>query len=70
MAEKKEEQKKPQADKKPVVKKDVTWVIAEGMALTSKKGIIGAGEVVESKFFNGGEDVFKGLCEKGYIVSK
>lgn len=43
------------------------YVVAEGKAITSKRGILPAGEAVEARDFVGGEDTLKSLLERGLI---
>ena len=43
------------------------YVVSEGRAITSKRGILAAGEAVEARDFVGGEDTLKSLLERGLI---
>ena len=43
------------------------YVVSEGRAITSKRGILPAGEAVEARDFVGGEDTLKSLLERGLI---
>ena len=55
--------------KKSAVKKVTKIVIADGKALTTKRGIKGPGEIVSEKDFQN-EDVFESWKEQEFIVSK
>lgn len=43
------------------------YVVAEGRAITSKRGILAAGEAVEARDFVGGEETLNSLLERGLI---
>jgi len=43
-------------------------VIAEGKALTTKRGILGPGEPIVPEDLAGGEEAFEALVENGYVV--
>lgn len=64
-------------EKKPedLIKNDVApaeltpafYVVAEGRAITSKRGILAAGEAVEARDFVGGEETINSLLERGLV---
>lgn len=43
------------------------YVVAEGRAITSKRGILAAGEAVEARDFVGGEETINSLLERGLV---
>ena len=43
------------------------YVVAEGKAITSKRGILPAGEAVEARDFVGGEETINSLLERGLV---
>ena len=43
------------------------YVVAEGRAITSKRGILAAGEAVEARDFVGGEETLNSLLERGLV---
>ena len=43
------------------------YVVAEGRAVTSKRGILAAGEAVEARDFVGGEETLNSLLERGLV---
>ncbi len=43
------------------------YVVAEGRAITSKRGILAAGEAVEASDFVGGEETLNSLLERGLV---
>lgn len=55
------------APKKPVVKK-LSYVIAEGKSITTKRGIKAGGEVVTVADFAGGENSLKALVKSEHVV--
>jgi 3-deoxy-D-arabino-heptulosonate 7-phosphate (DAHP) synthase len=83
-AKKKEEAKKAEAKKQPqkqpeqVVKQvakgavydeNKNYVVREGCAITSRRGVLGSGHPVKAKWFVGGNDTMKNLVEeKGIVV--
>ena len=44
------------------------FAVAEGTSLTSKRGILNAGEEVTEKDLPGGKDSFENLVQSGHIV--
>lgn len=53
-------------NKEPKVKKP-DYEVAEGKCLTTKVGILSAGDAIEAEHLPGGKDVFDEFVEKGYI---
>lgn len=43
------------------------YVVVEGRAITSKRGILAAGEAVEARDFVGGEETLNSLLERGLV---
>jgi hypothetical protein len=67
--------KKKDDDKKSDIKKEVEekemasfFIVASGKSLTSKRGILDAGENVSADDISGGKKAFDILVEKKYIV--
>jgi len=46
------------------------YYIAEGKALTSKKGIVADGDKVDESFFDGGKKVIDHFISTGHIIKK
>ena len=46
------------------------YVVAEGVAVTSKRGVIGPGKKIESADLSGGRSAFDALQASGKIVKK
>ena len=47
-----------------------TYVVADGKAITSKRGILGEGETVSSRDLHGGHETLTQCISKGLIVKK
>lgn len=59
----------PAAPAKPAAKKAKKLVVAKGVSLTSKKGILGPGDEVKAEFFHGdGAAVIAEKTATGHIV--
>ncbi|WP_265658577.1 hypothetical protein [Francisella philomiragia] len=54
----------PDLDNKQQQKK---YKVAEGKAITTRKGILSDGDVVAAKDVAGGEETLKNLLEKGFV---
>lgn len=53
--------------KKPEAKK-VAYVVSEGKAITTKRGLLSEGKEIKAEWIGGGEDAFKKLIADKYIV--
>jgi hypothetical protein len=50
--------------------KAVEYMVADGIAITSRKGVLGPGVEVKAEFFKGGEVVLNDLINKGSVVKR
>jgi hypothetical protein len=57
-----EEKKETEGESKTFFK------VGEGMSLTSKRGVLSAGDEASAKDFVGGAETLKMLVEKGFLV--
>lgn len=51
-----------------VSKKVVEYVVADGLSITSLRGMLKPGEVVTARDFRGGEATFTELVQKKHVV--
>lgn len=54
----------------PVKMRAKTYVVREGLALTTLAGVISGGAVVKQELFSGGQEVFEQLIASGAIVER
>jgi len=64
--EKKQDVKETSLESK--AKKKSVYKIAKGKALTSKKGILSDGEIVEFEYLQGGKETLDKFVKSGHIV--
>jgi len=57
----------PKETKKPNKVKRPPYYVSEGVAITSKKGILGPGKEVKAEYFPNGEKTLKELVEKELV---
>lgn len=57
-----------EANKPAEVPEPAPFTIAEGKALTSKKGILGPGDEVKPEYLPGGQDTIDKFVKSGHIV--
>lgn len=58
-----------QQDDKPVADENLNgYFIVKGKSVTSKKGILGPDQKVESGFFQGGQKTLDALVKSGHVV--
>jgi hypothetical protein len=62
------ESKKPAPKAKAAAPKAAVYKVAEGKALTSKKGILGPGSEVKAEDLPGGDEALQGLVKSKHVV--
>jgi len=61
--------KAPEVEKPEASAKPSGPVIAEGKCITSKRGMLSAGDQVKPDYLAGGQEAFDALRKAGYITS-
>jgi hypothetical protein len=51
-------------------KADQVWVVAHGVEVTSKRGILKPGDAVKAAYFKHGQSVLDDLVKNGSVVKK